>query len=317
MNVSTVYYQLLSDHLDKLSPFFSDMDALFCGKYPDSSSILSVFLEKKALILDGSVDGIMVFQGDKAVGVAWVEKVGPRYGSLLCHCMHGLSVSVFATCILESDLTNNVLLELSQFADLAVYQSAFEQLDYRFVFRQRMALDLLQTPVSDDYALDDPAGKLSFCPLVSLDSAVSAEISFAAHNVSLDQIHCPDMNTLSGRLSLERDLFKGVYGTLIEPASLVLLLEGEPIGLISIVDIACWGFDHLPWIFDVALLPAYHGRGYGNVLLKQALFVLQSMSFEMVGLAATLSNTLAIGLYERLNFFFVETFVEMIQERDI
>ena len=79
------------------------------------------------------------------------------------------------------------------------------------------------------------------------------------------------------------------------------------------IEVKCWGYDKVPWVFDLVVKPEYHGKGIGRILISESLNKCLEEKFPICGLAVTTSNKYAIRLYEKLNFQHVDNFYEYIR----
>lgn len=77
----------------------------------------------------------------------------------------------------------------------------------------------------------------------------------------------------------------------------ILLFDKTPIGYYSYIHI----FDEAH-ILNIAILPEYQGKGYGNVMMEYLLSESLKEGLENVTLEVRKSNVKAIGLYEKYGF---------------
>jgi GNAT superfamily N-acetyltransferase len=288
--------------------FISDIEALW-KKLNAPPGIRDTLNKKVDDILNDKIKGIMLFEDDAPVGVAWVEIVGIHYGNIVFHHLKDGIQEILVNEMKKSGLTDGYLTELIKFNDPNQrYADAMVEEGYHETVRQRMALDFK----NDDINILDNFDGVEFREITKDDIPVTSKISFDAHHVSLDQPFSPDLKTLERRQRLERYVHTEDYGKIIRPATQLMFINNVPIGLTMAVEISCWGLEKMPWIFDVCIDPEYLGRGYGKILFHNCMSTLRDMGYEMVGLAVTCNNVPAMRLYEKMGFFFVEEFSEFI-----
>ena len=141
------------------------------------------------------------------------------------------------------------------------------------------------------------------------DAEWAAELSIKSHSISKDYKMYNEMIYVENRIELEKRVWSGWYGDIINPASLVLHYNNQPVGYCVVVSTSV-GYKKVPWIFDICVDPSYHGQGIGKALSYRSLNKLIEMNFPLMGLAVTLSNQYAISLYEKLGFQLVDVFYE-------
>ena len=174
--------------------------------------------------------------------------------------------------------------------------------------RQRMYLWLSDYNTSSD--IEHP---FTFESYTSNDYEWGTKLSVEAHNISKDYIHYEEMKNASNRLRLENRVLSGIYGDILQSASLKILFNKKPVGYCLVVNVACWGFKKVPWIFDISIDPAFHGQGLGKALIHQVIKQINNENYEIMGLAVTLTNANAIQLYQKIGFQRLDVFYEFIK----
>lgn len=99
-------------------------------------------------------------------------------------------------------------------------------------------------------------------------------------------------------------ILAGRYGKIDTEASQVALEKGQMAGVILVIDEG----SSLASIVEISVQPASQRRGFGRLLMEQAMQVLSEKHFERVELAVTRENSPAIKLYEALDFYAVGDF---------
>ncbi len=290
--------------------FIADIDRIWIEKN-GVPGIGETLKQKMDMVGEGKIEGIMMFNGKLPLGIAWVEKVGHHYGNMVLHTIGDIEKEALIDGLWQSGALKEVLAELIHFSPTDDYREILLRKGFFENPRQRMALDLRQTQVPELAEVDPIIG---FEDITVDKVPISSPISMEAHKISKDQEHAPDLRSLDKRMELERMVFSGKYGPVVQPASQFITLRGEPVGLCMVVEIPCWGIERVPWVFDVAVHPDYHGHGYGRLVFHKSMVELAKLGYEMIGLAVTLTNESAIHLYESLGFFAVEPFTEFIKD---
>lgn len=71
----------------------------------------------------------------------------------------------------------------------------------------------------------------------------------------------------------------------------------------EVIGTAMAGYDgHRGWLYTVAVLPEFRGRGIGTALVRHAVGALRAMGCPKVNLQVRASNTAVVGFYETLGF---------------
>lgn len=294
----------LQDSVTVLPIMYEDMKQALSEKDPDHT-LGDVLQEKHKDVVSGALKGVVIYDNDQPVAMGWLEILGAYYGSVLLHAIQPGYESAVATAMTQTGLLDVYLFELMALVPSDVYGQTLTELGMSCSHRTRMGLWLSE---KSGVYFEDP--DITFEPLTEDKIHVSSEISLAAHEVSKDQLLSRDLSIPENRVNLERKVVTGKFGKTIQEATLIMSFMNEPIGFITMVEIACWGRTDVPWIFDISLLPAYHGKGFGKRLIQKAMHELAQLDYELMGLSVTNSNTSAIALYENQGFFKADEFVE-------
>ena len=308
--MTTLTARPLEECLTHLPLFYDHIDSIL-----DSRGVrdrIAPILDPKATLAGTpSVDGVMLFnEAQSPVGLGWIERVTPHYGNMIFHALTPHAKPLLAQTIYKKGWLLDFFAELIQFEDdLSPYQDTLLKLGAHENARQRMIRTM-------DTFSPYPAIKssdISFKPVTIADIKISSTISYFAHQISRDYAGYPELENLAKRIELEQKVFNRLYGPIIPEASLFILDKKEIVGFCMMVEIPCWGYAKVPWFFDVCIRPDYLGKGYGKKLVQHVLNVLHGMHYEAVGLAVTLTNDSAMGLYHSLGFEIAEYFYEYAQ----
>ncbi|MFC1754313.1 GNAT family N-acetyltransferase [Thermoproteota archaeon] len=303
--INNIMIKQLKDNLHFIDIFLDDIERLwFLKGY--SPGIKEALINKLANVYSGKIPGIMLFRDNAPIAFAWVDKITENYGNMILHCLEIEDQALLADSLVKTGLLNEALLEMIHFHEGSeAYCHAFRSAGLLENKRQRMGR-LLETPINPP--LLPPHLKLE--SLTKEHIPISSEISFKAHQISKDYKGYKDLETLEARIQLEKHIFNKTYGPFIKDASLILSHSDTYVGACPIVEIACWGYDKVPWIFDMTIAPEFQKQGLGRILFTHCLDKLQKLGYPVVGLAVTCNNTRAINLYESLDFEVVEIFYE-------
>lgn len=250
------------------------------------------------------------YRDERPVCLSIIEKSTKSYGNIILHALDDSDEEAIETLTANTvahSLCQNSFMELVQYYPNNPFRAAFLARNIQELPRKRLVRYLdIPTPYPRWHAT------LGVRPVDQDVFHTVGEISAAGHRQSQDYPGYADLENAENRKNLEAAVFGELYGPVIRPVTLLLLLAGKPIGYICYVSIACWGEAAVPWIFDISIHPDYHGQGYGKHLLQYTLAVLKDMHYPMVGLSVTCTNQSAIGLYENLGFQDVEYFSEFL-----
>ncbi len=287
-----------------LEPFFTDLKRIW---YENNGGpgIEEILLKKTKDLQDGTQAGIFLIDNNIPKGMAWMEPTGEHYGSMLLHVLDKNYEQDLVKAYLASGASDTRLLELITFHKENNYSQYLQEEGLHVLPRKRMALYLDQWQEKND-----SNDKITVTRLTKEEAAMTSELSNKAHAISGDQVLSLDMSVFEHRYKLETSLYEGKHGHLVEPATLLLSYENQPVGICSVVEVNCWGFEKAAWIFDMCIHPDFHGKGLGKFLFHKTLDALKDMQYPIVGLAVTEGNTHAEHLYETCGFFWVENFSE-------
>jgi ribosomal protein S18 acetylase RimI-like enzyme len=288
-------------HIDVI---FDHIDKVWTAKN-DAPGIRNILDNKLDEMKAGKIKGIILFDKKQPKGLAWVDKPTKHYGNMILHTLDIKYQKPLVKALVNSGLIDGALLELVIFEDTYLYDQAFKEHGLITNLRQRMAWF-----PPENFSCPELSKDISFTKMAKSKAAISAELSYDAHLVSKDYIGYPDLDNLDNRIALEKAVFDGLYGPIVEPASLFIRYKGKTIGSCLVLVIKCWGYEEVPWIFDLVINPEYQGKGFGKKLLYQSLSTLIEKKYPIIGLAVTLSNKNAIKMYENIGFSVVEIFSE-------
>jgi ribosomal protein S18 acetylase RimI-like enzyme len=301
-------FSSLLESASVLSIFFDRFKEISIERGGDEISFDGIIATKSALIDSGGITGWVMWERLEPVGLAWVERVTPTYGSILLYTCEPRYKQALVTQFLDSGIARGVMSELLQFDFDDDFNQLLRDRGLLEIPRQRMVCHLPETP---EYPTI-PEG-FSLLPLTSKTMLPVSELSMESHRISGDYKGFADMETIEGRLKLEGLVHSGFYGKVIQPATLGMVQDGAIHCITLNVQIACWGQDRIPWIFDISTAPKSMGNGLGEWLLKYTKAVMVDMQYPMWGLAVTMSNAAAIKVYERNDFIPVDSFSEFLQ----
>jgi len=291
-----------------LDEIFYDIEAIFKESHPETT-ILTILKEKTQKIPTGQIRGLVIFEYQLPIAAAWVENVGIHYGNVVFHHLKEGCDEFLVDEMDREGYLENILVELIQFQPDFRYHDLLLDRGYIQNTRQRMALDFKDCP---DLISEFPKS-IRFEPLAYPDAEKSSHMSFLAHQVSQDQPHSPDLKTLDKRQELEDQVLQHKFGPVIREATLKIFNNDEWVGIMIVIEIPCWGFPNLPWVFDVSVHPDFMGKGYGKMIFQKSVAELKKLGHAMVGLAVTSNNESAVNLYKKSGFFLVEEFQEYIR----
>jgi ribosomal protein S18 acetylase RimI-like enzyme len=301
----------LSAGPDLLNPVFDDMERSWqeAGR---PGSIRSQLESRKSLIQQATLRGLLALDRGQPCGMAWVDLPHGIYGSVLLHTLRPEHRTPLARAFIQSGFIDGAVVELVQFQPGEEFHQVFRALSMKEHLRQKMALELHRFSRSSP-----PPDGVRFHPLGMEHADLTGAISVAAHQQSRDLDGYPDFSTPQRRAALERSLFHGLYGPIIQPASRLLHYQNRPVGICLMVGLSGWGYPRVGWVLDMAVEPSFQGRGFGRALLEESLHGAVKAELPVVGLAVTLTNAAAIHLYEKVGFHVVERFHEYIGPRTV
>jgi ribosomal protein S18 acetylase RimI-like enzyme len=272
--------------------------------------VKDILREKIELVKEpnSKVSGIVLFDKVLPVAIAWVENNTGHYGNIVLFSMNaGYRQSLVDAC-LDEGLFNGVLLEIVVIEDTTDYHDYLNTKNLVKNSRKRMCYWL-----DEGNKIEIKDHPYTFKALTENDLDISGQISYDAHMVSKDYEMYPDLSDPLKRITLEKKVYNDLYGPVIKSASLMLLENDEVIATCFMIEVKCWGYDKVPWVFDLVVKPEHHGKGAGRILMCESLNRCLEEKYPICGLAVTMSNKYALRLYEKLNFQPVDDFYEYIR----
>ena len=249
----------------------------------------------------------IAYCNDKPVGILWVEFTTQYYGSATLFIPNNVHCDNVINQLYKYEFFNNKMIEIIGIDSLDKYKHSCFKLGLTSNIRKRMYLWLTNI----DY-FDMGEHPFEFKLYTQNYYDWSSELSVKAHKISKDYEHYIEMLYPKNRKKLEEKVLAGLYGSIIQPASLVLYYNNKPVGYCLVVEVKCWGYERVPWVFDICIDPAFHGQGMGNILTKQMLNKLIELDYEIMGLAVTLTNKYAIKMYNKYGFLELDVFYEFV-----
>lgn len=108
---------------------------------------------------------------------------------------------------------------------------------------------------------------------------------------------------------LIRSLLSGEYGPLITDASLCVLKDGKPVGMIAVTDMGEASF-----VADIVVSSEMRGKGIGSYLLLNAMKVSRKLKKEEMMLWVSEGNDSALSMYKKSGFTVSRTGVYYIRQ---
>ncbi len=296
--VKSISFVDAKENLELMTPLTDHITKLW-KELQGADGIEKTLRDRKEDIISGKNKGIILLDGHTPVGLAWIESVGLHYGNIAFHTTHSEYEPHLAKAAIDAGMfSNHWLHELVRFKAETKYREAMEYFGIQACTRDRMVIYLDQY-----HPMEINEDRIQFKPMTLDDLPIVSEMAYLAHQVSQDQHLAYDMATREGRVELDKALFQGLFGNPLPEAINIIYLDGIPAGYYSVVDVKCWGFEHVAWIFDIGVDPKYQGMGLGKILMAHMLNTIkQDSRFELVGLAVTQNNTNAIHIYNQFGF---------------
>ena len=234
--------------------FYEDMKSVLNHSDGDHN-LDSVLQIKHKEIQEEKVKGVVLYDQGQPKAFAWFEVLGAYYGSVLAHSLESGYERALMSALVKTGLLDIYLFEMMTFVPSDMYGDTLLSLGMQATHRSRMGLWL------QDWRgayFEDP--DITFEPLTEERIKLSTKISIAAHKVSKDQLLSRDLSIPKNRINLERKVVTSQFGKTVQEATLLMSFMGKHVGFITMVEINCWGKTNVPWIFDISILPEYHGK---------------------------------------------------------
>jgi ribosomal protein S18 acetylase RimI-like enzyme len=185
--------------------------------------------------------------------------------------------------------------------------AVFRRAGFRTYWHDCLRLDVLQSSPAS------PA--LSWAALDLWQPAAveqSAELLYKAYTGKIEaEIHARYRSLEGCRQVLDAILVQGSCGPLVAEASGIVRHRGQLIGLIVITE----GLERQAHLPQVAIDPAYQGRGLGRMLLDHSVSRLSARHFDTLSLIVSYDNAHATKLYYAKGFQAVFSFPIFAREQ--
>jgi ribosomal protein S18 acetylase RimI-like enzyme len=259
------------------------------------------------------VQGVALRIGTRTVGYAYYVIVG-RLGVLagLDIAPHGDAAEAVHTLVqaaVQALRQHDITRIESPFIsfDSRWLSPAFEAEGFRTYWREFLRINNLNTPSKPLNAL--PPMHLE--PWHNTHLSEAAEIMHAAYDGETDTEMSLLYRTERGcRWILDHILHQRNSGVTIDQASAFIRDRGQGVGFIVITEIA----RRQGHLAQVAVLPAYQGRGVGQWLVNHSLSQLAALQFDTLSLIVSRDNTRAFRLYQNMGFQSVLAFPVFVWE---
>ena len=292
-----------NEYLKKATKVIDNADSI-CKKI-DSNSNCQEYLVNK-LNQKNTTTYYLINENDSVDGLCIIETLDKNYGNILLHTINIDDEITLGKLVAEEKVFHKKIYELIQFRTNFNYRDTFITFGYREKERMRMIHSNL-TEFSNIKIQDN----ISFKTIQATDSSICGNISHHAHKYRL---HIENYNVYASvdkRAEYSKAIRNNVHGKAIDQASILMLQDNTPIGVVEVVHVENWNLK-IGWLMDVSLLPEYQGMGLGKLLVQKCLHELHNCGYKHAGLSVTLTNTTAASLYKDLGFKEKEFFVEII-----
>tara|TARA_B100001989_G_scaffold244948_1_gene214221 strand:+ start:917 stop:1840 length:924 start_codon:yes stop_codon:yes gene_type:complete len=287
--------------------YFDKIDILWPPKENEEPASVAmkkkIFHEKKYI-----VHPYIFYCNDQPQGITWIELNSNHYGNVTAYVPEQKYFKPLVKLLNAKQYFDNKMIELVNLDQNEAFKDACFSAELKPNIRQRMYLWL------NEYRSED----LSHLPFTFEKYTPdwyewASKISVDAHAVSKDYMDYEEMKSPANRLRLEKRISTENKGKLNSNASLVIFYNNKPVGYCLVVEVKCWGYESVPWIFDICIDPEFHGQGLGKALLHKVVKTIYDDNYDIMGLAVTLTNVYAISLYHKLGFQDLDIFYEFIQ----
>lgn len=153
----------------------------------------------------------------------------------------------------------------------------------------------------------ETAIQLPTTSIAKVEEAILSRLDWEAYKGTVDEsllFESEDENR-----KLIRSLLSGDYGPLIVDASLCVLKDGKPVGMIAVTDMGESSF-----IADIVVSSEMRGKGIGNYLLLNAMKVSRKLKKEEMMLWVSEGNDTALSLYRKSGFTLSRTGIYYLRE---
>ncbi len=304
----TFSLKLIEKNNKDADSFFERIDMLYTknNQDPISDTIKTKLFDHSPFLIKAH----LILNDDIPVGIVWYELTTNHYGNLSIYLPDASDIEPAIQLLKEEAVFKKKILEIIAMDHIEEVKNACFKAGLTANIRKRMYLWLQEANL--DYINQDVDFDYSFQPYTKDMTDWAAKVSVDSHKISKDYEMYEEMIFVDKRKNLEDRVMNGLYGDIHQPSSLVLTVDSVKVGYILVVLVECWGYKQVPWVFDICVDPTYHGNGYGRLLANKMIRQLMKDNIEIMGLAVTLSNSVAMSLYQKQGFKDLDIFYEFV-----
>ena len=304
----TYSLKLIEKNNKDADSFFRRIDMLYTknNQDPISDSIKTKLFDHSPFLIKAH----LILNDDIPVGIVWYELTTNHYGNLSIYLPDASDIEPAIQLLKEEAIFKKKILEIIAMDHIEEVKNACFKADLTANIRKRMYLWLNEANL--DYINQDVEFDYSFQPYTKDMTAWAAKVSVDSHKISKDYEMYEEMIVVDKRKNLDDRVMNGLYGDIHQPSSMVLTVDSVKVGYILVVLVECWGYKQVPWVFDICVDPKYHGNGYGRLLANEMIRQIMKDNMEIMGLAVTLSNSVAMSLYQKQGFKDLDIFYEFV-----
>jgi ribosomal protein S18 acetylase RimI-like enzyme len=291
-------HPLNSSHL--IAPVITDANAVYQQHTPNREC--TAYLMNA--IKNNPTTTYVAMHDHNIIGMAIFEMLEHHYGNLILHCLSVNDESALGVAV--APLINERVVELISLRPIDNYQSAFQAFGLYEKERVRMTHhDIGQ------YASPPDMPNITYRPLTLADTILCGDISHNAHYSRQSIEQYDTYSSPSKRAAFSKSLRTEKKNDGIAAASLLMMNQGAPIGIIEMAETLDPNQCPMGWIMDIAIRHDMQGHGYGRQLIKKSLGEAYMAGYSSVGLSVTTSHTHAFNLYRQLGFEDEHYFIEI------
>jgi GNAT superfamily N-acetyltransferase len=277
--------------------------------YSPVCQILISFIKQKLLpgyaaISQNNAIGYVYFLVNQSKGI-----IGALYVSRIGHWQDAVEelLSLAVSSLKDSQNIQRVEAQIMPFNSVNLTAS-FTQQGFSYYPRHYMELDLGNREWKKELVSAE-----RIVPWTSVCLERAAEMSMLSYRSQIDAEICEDYRTKAGCANYLRSLVENPGCGVFLPETSYVALDGQgfPCGFLFCSRIS----DRAAMIPQIAVHPAYQGRGVGNALMNSSFAQLKALGFRSVSLTVTKKNRRAFEWYQRLGFRIRKEFGAYVWQR--